>query len=264
MFGRYVDVMPPSGVPPNAERIREHVDEALQGLELDPAETAEILGFANEEVPHLQTPESSYLVLGSFRSPYERRLRIVENELNKQIGTYAFALGDVRQIDVDRLPTFRVRFYIIASYADGIAAVYEQDAGGEVTELGKISETPFFQKSSVLPRDYAWMTDRTLETESQVSAGAIQIAANEDLDSDEIEQELETLVETAQTNGIDVSVAEVCETVRERKAEGPDVPTYSWVHVNEFRLFELHGRCFPWVEVEELRAAAAQIPRQSS
>lgn len=256
----YTQLMPSPGPPPNAADIKAHVDEALHGLELDPAETSEFLSFANEEVPHLQTPETSYLVLGSFRSPYVRRLRIVENELNRRVGTYAFALGDLRDLDVDRLPTFRIRFYIIAPYADTIAAVYEQDAGGEVTELGKISETPFFEKSHVLPRDYAWMTDRQLDEREDVVAAALKVAENPDITDDDVEDELGILVENAQTSGIDVSVELLQERIDKRREEGLDVTSYSWVHLNEFRLFELHGRCFPWSDSDDLRSTVDRIP----
>ncbi|PSP27631.1 hypothetical protein BRC65_04755 [Halobacteriales archaeon QH_2_65_14] len=246
--------------PPNAAEIKHRVDEALHGLELAPEETAEILRFASEEVPHLQTPETSYLVVGSFRSPYVRRLRVTETELNRRFGTYAFVLGDLRDIDVDRLPTFRLRFYIVASYADMIVAVYEQDAGGEVTELGKISEMPFFEDSYVLPRDYAWMTDRRLEHEEAVYAAAVRLAGNPDLDDEQVEAELERLVENARANDVDVSLDDVRERIEEREEAGPDATTYSWVHLNEFRLFELHDRCFPWTDIDDLRSSADRIP----
>lgn len=248
------------GPPPNAADVKAQVDEALHGLELDPDETSEFLGFANEEVPHLQTPETSYLLLGSFRPPHIRRLRIVENELNKRVGTYAFTLGDLRDIDIDRLPTFRIRFYIVAPYADQIAAVYEQDAGGEVTELGKISETPFFEKSSVLPRDYAWMTDRQLAEREDVVTAALRITENQDLTDDDVEDEIDELIQSARTNGIDVSIDRLQERIDERQEDGPDVTSYSWVHLNEFRLFELHDRCFPWSDSDDLRSAVDRIP----
>lgn len=244
--------------PPDAAEIRSHVDEALHGLELRPEETAEILGFANAEVPHLQTPETSYLVLGSFRSPFIRRVRIVENELNRRLGTYAFVLGDLREIDIDRLPVFRIRFYLVASYADTIVAVHEQDAGGEVTELGKISETPFFGDSYVLPRDYAWMTDRNLDTSGAVFAAAARIVAS-DLSDDETDEQLDALVERARTNGVDVSPDEVRERADERNTGESSVPSYSWVHLNEFRLFELHSRCLPWSDTEDLRSVVDHI-----
>lgn len=85
--------MTDAGAPPNAAEIKDRVDEALHELQLTPDETSKILSFANEAIPYLFTPEQAYLVLGSYRAPYRRRLRIVENELNKRIGTYAFSLS---------------------------------------------------------------------------------------------------------------------------------------------------------------------------
>lgn len=252
--------MPPSGSRPSAAELLARANDALHGLELEPGETAAVLDFANQEVPHLQTPETSYLVLGSYREPFIRRVRVVENELNKRVGTYAFVLGDLRDLDIDRLPTFRIRFLLIASFADAIAAVYEQDAGGEVTELGKISETPFFENSSVLPRDYAWMTERRLESEEAVIAAAVRVVSSADLDDDETATELTRLVEAARRNGFDLSQADLREGVEARLEDGPDVASYSWVQLNEFRLFELHDRCFPWANAEELRSAVERIP----
>jgi hypothetical protein len=252
--------MPPSGPRPNAADILARVNDVLHGLELDPGETAAVLDFANQEVPHLQTPETSYLVLGSYREPFIRRVRIVENELNRRIGTYAFVLGDLRDLDIDRLPTFRIRFFLVASFADAIAAVYEQDAGGEVTELGTISETAFFDDSYVLPRDYGWMTDRRVDSEEAVIAAALRIVSAADIDDDEAEVELGRLLDAARRNGVEISEAEVRERVEARLDDGPDVAAYSWVQLNEFRLFELHGRCFPWTTAEELRSAVEQIP----
>lgn len=260
LYAQLGEIMSPPSPPPNAAEIKDQVNRALHGLELDPDETSEILNFANEEIPHLQTPETSYFVLGSFRSPYIRRVRIVENELNKRFGAYAFVLGDIRHLDIPRLPTFRIRFYLIAPYADVITAVYEQDAGGEVTELGKISETPFFEDSYVLPRDYAWMTDRNFENKEDVLSAAIRIGLNPDLEPEDVAKELNELVKDARSSGIDISINEVQDRVEERKEEDSDITSYSWVHLNEFRLFELHGRCLAWAETEDLRTVIDQIP----
>ncbi|WP_158058431.1 hypothetical protein [Halorussus halophilus] len=246
-------------LPPNAREIEDAVDEALHGLELDPDETAAILGFANEELPHLQTPETSYYVLGSYRDPYVRRLRTVENELNKRLGAYAFVMGDLQEIGLDRLPEFRIRFHLLASYADYVVGVYEQDAGGEVTELGKISETPYFDKSYVLPRDYCWMTSANFDGKPDVVAAAMTISYNADLTDDEKADKLESLVVEAQETGIDVSKQELSDAVSER--EDNDTVSYSWVHLNEFRLFELHDRCQPWVGESELRDAVGIVPK---
>jgi hypothetical protein len=249
--------MPDPGPDLSAGDVMAAVDEALQGLELEPDETAEILGFANEEVPHLLTPEPSYFILGSYRSPYLQRLRIVQNELNKRHGTYPFLMGDLREIDNDRLPTFRIRFYLLAVYADFIIAVFEQDAGGEVTELGKISATPFFDDSYVLPRDYAWMTERRIDSPEDVFAAATAIHFNEDLDPDGIDEELGRLVTSAQKAGLDVTREDVDIHLDERDG---DSVSYSWVHLNEFRLFELHDRCLPWSTPDDLRSVLDELP----
>jgi len=248
------------GPPPNAADIKENVNEALQGLQLEPEEISEILSFANQEVPHLQTPETSYFVLGSYRDPLIRRVRIVENELNKRLGAYAFVMGDLREIDISRLPTFRIRFYLLAAYADYIVAVCEQEAGGEVTELGKISETPYFAKSFVLPRDYAWMTDRNLESRADVLTAAVSVYFNSDLTEAELDDELDDLVAQAQQSGIDVERDDLVARIEDREAAASDAVSYSWVHLNEFRLFELHDRCFPWSDPEELREIAQDLP----
>ncbi len=249
------------GPPENAAEIMAQVDEALQGLELEPHESSEILGFANREIPHLQTPETSYFVLGSYRDPFIRRLRIVQNELDKRLGTYPFLMGDLREIEIDRLPTFRIRFHLLAAYTDHIVAVYEQDAGGEITELGKISSTPYFGKSTVLPRDYAWMTARKLESRADVFAAAVNIYFNGDPDSEAIETELDALVERAHQNGVDISVDELTEQIDTREDADRDAVSYSWVHLNEFRLFELHDQCFPWSVPEALRDVTDELPK---
>jgi hypothetical protein len=236
------------------------VDEALQGIDLEPGETSEILGFANEEIPHLLTPEPSYFILGSYRSPYLERLRIVQNELNKRHGTYPFLMGDLGDIDSDRLPTFRIRFYLLAVYSDFIVAVFEQDAGGEITELGKISATPFFDDSSVLPRDYSWMTRRRLESREQVFAAAAAIHFTEDMDPETVDHALGTLVASAQKAGVDVTRDDVDAHLAERAGDEETGVSYSWVHLNEFRLFELHDRCFPWSMPEDLRSVVGELP----
>ncbi len=244
----------------DATEIMETVNDALQGLELEPHETSQILSFANQEVSHLQTPETSYIILGSYRDPYIRRLRIVENALNKRLGTYSFLIGDLRQIDIDRLPVFRIRFSLLATYADHIVAVYEQDAGGEITELGKISSSPYFTKSTVLPRDYDWMTDRYLENDTDVLAAAVNIYFNEDLDAEQTQEELEVLVTQAQQSGIEADLEEIVEAVEDREDAEDEAVSYSWVHLNEFRLFELHNQCLPWSDPEDLRDISSEIP----
>lgn len=129
-----------------------------------------------------------------------------------------------------------------------------------MTELGKISETPFFEDTSVFPRDYAWMTNRHLETKTDVLAAANRIAGNDDLSDSDTRTELETLVENARSSGIDISLDEIDDRIEQRIDRGRDVASYSWAHLNEFRLFELHGRCFPWSEPEDLGSAVDRFP----
>ena len=248
------------GPPPNAAEIMESVNDALQDLELEPHETSEILRFANRELPHLHTPESSYFILGSYRDPYLRRLRIVQNELNKRLGTYPFLMADLSELDIDRLPIFRIRFTLLAAHADTIVAVYEQDTGGEVTELGKISTTPYFGKSYVLPRDYAWMTERNLATEADVIAAAATIYFNEELDDTTTEDELDSLIAAAHKNGISLTRAEVIDRLEDRDDSEHAPVSYSWVHLNEFRFFELHNRCFAWSSPADLRNIVDEVP----
>ncbi|MDZ7731176.1 MAG: hypothetical protein U5K37_09990 [Natrialbaceae archaeon] len=240
-------------------KIQTALNEAIRDIELEPHETAAILAFANREIPSLFTPEPTYLVLGSYRHPLLRRVRIVEHELNRRIGSRAFLLGDLPEIEADRLPTFRIRFYLIATLATSIVAVFEQDGGGEVTELGKLSETPFFDLSYVLPRDYHWMTARKLDSKESVITAAIAIHGS-DLTDDEIREELQTICTEADENGIAVSMDELRDAIDERQDDGPDPIQYSWVQLNEFRLFELHDRCYPWSTVEDLRIAVERIP----
>lgn len=253
--------MPEPSVPPNADEIKSIVDEALHGLEVDFGEIAKILNFADSELTQLQTPETSYYVLGSYRDPYIRRLRKVENELNKRLSAYAFVMGDLRELGLDRLPEFRIRFHLLAAYADYVVGVYEQDAGGEITELGKISETPYFDKSYVLPRDYRWMTGENFDGKADVVAAAMEIARNGDLTESQTEEELESLAVEAGENGIDVSKEELADAVDGREED--DIVSYSWVHLNEFRLFELHDRCQPWVEEYDLRDSVDIVPTPS-
>ncbi|KZN25140.1 hypothetical protein A4G99_01010 [Haladaptatus sp. R4] len=248
-------------IPPNANEIEAAVDEAVHGLELDPHEAARIFGFINEELPYLQTPETTYFVLGSYWEPYIRRLRIVENELNKRIGAYAFVMGDVREIGLDRLPEFRIRFHLLATYADALVGVYEQDAGGEMTELGKISETPYFEKSHALPRDYSWMSGERIADERDVVAAGVAIYENDELSDDETGRELTSLLETAHKNGIEVEREELEHTIQKRLEDGTDPANYSWVHINEFRLFELHDRCYPWIDEGDLRDCVKNVPK---
>ncbi|QLH84923.1 hypothetical protein HZS54_06365 [Halosimplex pelagicum] len=236
----------------------EAVQQALRGLDVGSTEAVRILSWANSETPAIyDRDQTAYLVLGSYRDPYLRRVRAVSDRLNRRYGTYAFLIGDLSDIDLPRLPEFRVKFHITATLSDYVAAVFEQDAGGEINELGKLGETEYFEKAYALPRAYQWETEDHLSDERDVLAAGAQLMAATDIDDESKAAELEVLVDRANQTGIDISVDEVTTTLEEDAFE---VPSYSWVHLNDFRLFELHGRCYPWTTEDELLEATDDLP----
>lgn len=250
--------MPQPSVPADAGRIMTAVRRALRGVDVGPREATRILSWIQAETPAVYArDQTTYLVLGSYRDPYLRRVRTVSDRLNRRYGTYAFLIGDLDDIGVARLPEFRVKFHLSATLADYVTAVFEQDAGGEVNELGKLSETEYFEKSHVLPRGYRWETEPNFSEERDVFAAAAQIANAEDLDEETRRTEFEALVDRARDTGIDVTVEDLNDWLEEHD---PDAPAYSWVHLNDFRLFELQNRCFPWSTEDDLPAATDSLP----
>jgi hypothetical protein len=246
--------------PPDATDVMTLVHEAVGGLELEPAEKREIWRFTRRELPYLRSQRTSYFILGSYRDPYIRRLRAVQNELTKQLGAYPFSMGDLLELPTERLNTFDIMFSLLATYSDYIVGVFEKESGGEAPELGEIDDPPYFDKSYVFPRDYAWVTEGNLESKRHVIQAALEIAFSDDPADDEVRSRIDSLVDRARESGIDVTEAEIRDVVDDRVSEGEDPATYSWVHLNKFRKFELHDRCVPWTTEEELRTAVAELP----
>lgn len=245
-------------VPPESGAIMAAVRRALRGVDVGPTEAMRILSWAREELPAVyERDQTTYLVLGSYRDPYVRRVRAVGDRLNRRYGTYAFLIGDLADVDVPRLPEFRVKFHLTATLADYVAAVLEQDAGGEVNELGKLSETAYFEKAHVLPRGYRWETGANIADRRDVFAAAAQIAAAEDVDDETRDAELAALVDRARDAGLDLAVEDLAAWLDEHD---PAVPAYSWVHLNDFRLFELQGRCHPWTTEADLLVRTDELP----
>ncbi|GAB3025095.1 hypothetical protein GCM10025298_11150 [Natronobiforma cellulositropha] len=234
------------------------VQRALRGLDVGSTEATQILSWANSETPAIyDRDQTAYLVLGSYRDPYLRRVRAVSDRLNRRYGTYAFLIGDLADINISRLPEFRVKFHIMATLCDYVAAIFEQDAGGEVNELGKLGETEYFEKAYAFPRAYHWEREGNLTTERDVLAAGAQIIAATDIDEETKTVALEALVDRAEHAGIDITVDAVISELADQQI---DVPSYSWVHLNDFRLFELHGRCYPWTTEEELLDSTDELP----
>jgi hypothetical protein len=179
----------------------------------------------------------------------------LQNELTKQLGAYPFVMDDLLEFPTDRPNTFDIMFSLLATYSDYIVGVFEKESGGEAPELGEIDDPAYFDKSYVFPRDYAWVTDANLESKRHVIQAALGIAFADDLSEDEVQSKVDSLVDRAHAVGIDVAADEVRDVIDDRVADGEEPATYSWVHLNKFRKFELHDRCFPWTTEDELRTA---------
>lgn len=61
-------------------------------------------------------------------------------------------------------------------------------------------------------------------------------------------------------SGLDIDEQEVWDVIDDRADEGEEPATYSWVHLNKFRKFELHERCFPWTTEDDLRTLVDELP----
>ncbi len=134
--------------------VEEILERSLGDEELEPDEAAELQGFLNREVPYLLGPQDSYVVLGSYDGEYIKNTSAAQNELNKRPGTYAFLVADLPDLKIrESLPAFRIKFHLICEHVDYIIGVYENDVGGEVGELGKISEL-YLTKTHILARKY--------------------------------------------------------------------------------------------------------------
>lgn len=245
--------------PPNATDIMKLVHESVGGIELEPAEKRDLWRFTQRELPYLWSQRTSYFILGSYRDPYIRRLRAVQNELTKQLGAYPFIMGDLLELPTKRLNTFDIMFSLLATYSDYIVGVFEKESGGEATELGEIDDQPYFNKSYVFPRDYVWVTDTNIESKQHVIRAALEIAFTEELTKEEARSKIESLVENAQKE-LDIAENDVWDRIENRIENREQLATYSWVHRNKFRKFELHDRCFPWTTEEELRTIVAKLP----
>ncbi|TKX59760.1 hypothetical protein EXE45_17490, partial [Halorubrum sp. SP9] len=54
--------------------------------------------------------------------------------------------------------------------------------------------------------------------------------------------------------------SDVIDRLEEREDDEQAPVSYSWVHLNEFRLFELHNRCFAWSSQDDLRNIVDKVP----
>jgi len=104
------------------------------------------------------------------------------------------------------------------------------------------------------------VTDSNLEPKGHIIQAALEIAFADDLSADEVQANVEPLVDRAQESGLDIDEQDVWDVIDDRGDEDEEPATYSWVHLNKFRKFELHERCFPWTTEDELRTVVDELP----
>jgi hypothetical protein len=91
-------------------------------------------------------------------------------------------------------------------------------------------------------------------------AAAATIYFNDDLDDGTTEEELDSLITAATKNDINLTTPDVIDRLADREDSERAPVSYSWVHLNEFRVFELHDRCFAWSNQDDLRDVVDEVP----
>ncbi|WP_241175381.1 hypothetical protein [Natronolimnobius sp. AArcel1] len=221
----------------------------------------------NEELPRFEQADSSYLVLGSYRSGYGRRLREFANCLNMPTNAEAIVLGDTTNLETEVIPEFDIKINLLGEAADYIAGVYEKEDGGESPELG-IIRALFVTKTSIFPRDYTGLTHESVETREDVIQAALAVyyadfgqTESEQEVAEKKKAELASLLTIAQAEGIEISERELTDIIKERQSRIDEPPAeYSWVHLSFFKRFESMDQCHPWTTMAELRDLADEMP----
>lgn len=153
---------------PHTDEIRSIVKTALKDTSLTANEMNAILRFFLDEASPLFTSQRTYFVMGSD-NPYQlRRLRVVENRLNRRILAYAFVLCDLfdpEEIkDLPSFPWIRVKFHLVMTYTTYGVFVFEGQHTGPTVELGETVENDlFFRKSYLLQRTYDTIDQSDIE-----------------------------------------------------------------------------------------------------
>lgn len=173
-------------VHPHTDEIRSIVKTALKDTSLTADDMNAVLRFFLEEASPLFTSQRTYFVMGSY-DPYQlRRLRVVENRLNRRILAYAFVLCDLFDPDeFEDLPSFpwiRVKFHLMMTYTTYGVFVFEGQHAGPTVELGETVENDlFFGKSFLLHRTYDTIDQSDIEvSEQEIDVNAPYSAAQYD------------------------------------------------------------------------------------
>lgn len=249
-------------VPSNSSAIYLALQRALRGQSISEQEWQELSTFVNREAPPLLADGSTtYLVLGSYRPPYIPQVNQVQHELDRRPGTYTVKVGDMIDLETTDASEFRVKFHLAATLADWIVGVYEQDAGGEAPELGKLSEI-YPARTYVLPRDYD-VEFSHVETREEALAAATAVYFDVDTTDAAKKAVLEELLAAARSNGANVTAEELADFLSRREERNYEIAEYSWVHRQEFRFFDRQRQCLPWTTGDGHRKQARRIPGPS-
>ncbi|OLZ39259.1 hypothetical protein A6E15_17810 [Natrinema saccharevitans] len=255
-------------IPRNSHAIYRAVNRIFEGISSPPqGDYHEVVRYMNEELPRFEQVDSSYLILGSYRDAYGRRLREFANCLNMPTNAESIVLGDTIDLDTAVVPEFDIKINLLSEAADYIAGVYEKESGGESPELGVVRAL-FVNKTVAFPRDYTGLTRDSLETREDIIQAALAVYY---ADFDHIEskqrvaekkkEEIASLLTVAQEEGIEITERELTDLIKERQSDIDESPAeYSWVHLNFFKRFEAMSQCHSWTTMAELRDRADEMP----
>lgn len=229
---------------------------------MGPDDWVKVSGFVNREVPALYAGTPSTVILGSYRPPYIKRLRFAAHELQRRrSGAYSLVIGDTQDPGVDPELDFRLKLHMVCVYTDYIAGIYEKDSGGEINELGTVTDGGYFDKTWVFPRDYPWLSPEDIRSEPDLHAAAVAVYGDDTFSDQEKRDELEKLVDGAKRNGVTTTRKEVIETIEDRLGATP-AAEWSWPNCSDFALYRTEGRCHPWATEGELRTVVRKMPNR--
>jgi hypothetical protein len=252
-------------------RVHAALQRALSGVTLPSEDYTNLRTWVNEELPQLQAAGyTSYVVFGSYRRNYHQSLRVAQYELAKPTTATAVVLGDTPPLGltIGRERTdpleFELKFHLLTEFADLNVAIYEKDSGGEAVELGLLRHDHCFARTVIFPRDYYGISRKNFDEKEEVLEVARHIAFADDLDDSQKKTELRGLIATARDSGIEITEHELTEFLDTELANRTaDNPSYSWVHLAQFRRFEEANRCCTWHTEADLREAVAGVALDS-
>lgn len=146
--------------PVSVDELADKADEYLHETSLTPEEY-EALKQSVAELTPIFSAEKAYFILGSYGQPEIHRLQLVKDRLNREPGTYAFLMVDIRS---EWTNTY-LKFRLLADYTDTIVGVAEHAQGGFLVEQGYFTALEeYFAKTHVFKREYDTLDLKDVET----------------------------------------------------------------------------------------------------